>query len=361
LSQCAHTTHVLLCRLCGRCVHFRHPLELGGIYFFINALKSVASWFVAAALYSRYFVAGTTELGLVAGMNTSTVNYSGFLNSTGTNFTGANTTGAISAFAPALQCISCHAFATAAGAIAHASKIGDVPLFATVGALAAVWLIAVVGLSLTIKRKYLYTFVSLQTGYAYSQSYFLDNQGDDAKRVRIFFHNERHWRAIRDRVRQWVMSAYAAWQALMPAFFTADLQARIPDDFMPAQAVQDLNEQSRDGRRPTVQNMGLLRRVSHASPIGVASELDWGVPLPRELPSPPSDPTEPTATAAVMRPAATSAARPCNLEVGPPVSLAETARGEYDPPFKPHDCSDAPDGDESQTLPEELPCEDVPE
>jgi hypothetical protein len=37
-----------------------------------------------------------------------------------------------------------------------------------------------------------------------------------------------------------VLSVYAAWQALMPAFFTADLQARIPDDFMPAQAVQDL-------------------------------------------------------------------------------------------------------------------------
>jgi hypothetical protein len=87
--------------LCGRCVHFRHPLEFGGIYFFVNALKSVASWFIAAALYSRYFPAGTTELGLVAGMNTSAANYSGFLNSTGANFTAANATGAASAFARA--------------------------------------------------------------------------------------------------------------------------------------------------------------------------------------------------------------------------------------------------------------------
>ena len=191
----------------------------------------------------------------------------------------------------------------------HASKIGDVPLFATVGALAAVWLVAIVGLSLTIKREYLHTFVSLQTGYANSQNIFLDHQGDDARRVRIFFHNERHWQAIRDRVRQWVLSVYATWQALMPAFFTADLQARIPDDFMPAQAVQDLNAQSRDGRRPTMQNMGLLRRVSQASPIGVASKLDRGVPLRSQLPSWP----------------------------------------------------DAPDEDEYQTLPEELPHEEVPE
>ncbi len=155
-----------------------------------------------------------------------------------------------------------------------ASKIGDLPLFATVGALAAVWLIAIVALSCTIKREYLHTFVSLQTGYADSQSYFLDNQGNDARRVVIFFCNERHWQAIRDRVRQWVLSVYAAWQALMPAFFTADLQARIPDDFMPAQVVQDLNS--------------------------VAAELDGGVPLPMQLPIPPSVGTVTTNGASIL-------------------------------------------------------------
>jgi hypothetical protein len=244
-----------------------------------------------------------------------------------------------------------------------ASKIGDLPLFATVGAFAAVWLTALVGLSLTINRKYLHTFVSLQTGYAYSQSYFLDNQGNDARRVLIFFCNERHWRAIRDRVRQWVLGVYAAWQALTPAFFTADLQARIPDDFMPAQAVQDLNEQSPAGRRPTVQNMGLVRRMSHASPSGVASESDSGARRPSHLPSQASDPTEPTATAAILRPAANGAARPCNLEVGPPVRLVEIARGSYrdDPLVKPHGRPDAADeDDEHQMLPEELPWEEVP-
>jgi hypothetical protein len=76
---------------------------LGGIYFFVNALKSVASWFVAAALYSRYCPSGTTELGLVAGMNASAANYSGFVNSTGANFTGANATGAVSAFCPGVS------------------------------------------------------------------------------------------------------------------------------------------------------------------------------------------------------------------------------------------------------------------
>ena len=196
------------------------------------------------------------------------------------------------------------------GAVTHASKIGDLPLFATVGALAAVWLVAIVGLSLTINPEYLHTFVSLQTGYAATQSIFLNSQGNDAKRINIFYRNERHWQAIRDRVRQWVLSVYAAWQALMPAFFTADLQARIPDDFMPVQVVQDLNAQSPDGRRPTLQNMGLVRRMSHVSPTDAASGLDRRVPLPSQLPSRTSDPMEPlaTATAAIMLPAATIAA-----------------------------------------------------
>jgi hypothetical protein len=244
----------------------------------------------------------------------------------------------------------------------HASKIGDLSLFATVGGLAAVWLIAVVGLSISIKREYLHTFVSLQTGYTYSQSYFLDNQGNDAKRINIFYQNERHWQAIRDRVRQWVLSVYAAWQVLMPAFFTADLQARIPDDFMPAQAVQDLNAQSPAGRRPTLQNMALLRRVSHGYPIDIASELDSGARRPSQLPSrpsvttnsasifPASDPTDPTASSAILMPHASTCA-----------ATGSAARDEYDPPFRPHDWPDAADEDEYQTLPEELPCEELPQ
>ncbi len=144
-------------------------------------------------------------------------------------------------------------------------KILDVPLFGTVSTLAVAWLLAVLGLALTIKRKYLHTFASLQTGSANTQSIFHDNEGDDAQRVLIFFCNERQWRAIRDCVRMWVLSVYVAWKALMPSWFTTDLQARIPDDFMPAQAVHELNAQAPDGRRPTVQGMDLLRRVSHAA------------------------------------------------------------------------------------------------
>jgi hypothetical protein len=75
------------------CVHFRHPCDLGGIYFFVNALMSVASWFVAAALYSLYYPAGPVEPAFGVNMSTlaTMVNYSA-------NVTGASSTGAPHAF-----------------------------------------------------------------------------------------------------------------------------------------------------------------------------------------------------------------------------------------------------------------------
>jgi hypothetical protein len=126
----------------------------------------------------------------------------------------------------------------------YASKIDCFPLFTTVGVLAAAWLASVVGLSLTIKREYRHTFVSLQTGCELVQSNFLDHEGNDSRRVEIFFKNTRKWRSIRDLVRQWVLGMYAAWKAVMPVWLTDDLQSRIPDDFLPAEVVHDLNASS---------------------------------------------------------------------------------------------------------------------
>ncbi len=69
--------------------------------------------------------------------------------------------------------------------------------------------------------------------------------------------------------------------------------------------------------------------------------------------------------AELMRRAATghsAALRPYNIEVGPPASLEEIGCGEYDPSFKPCDWPDVlvPDEDEYLTMPDVVPCEEVP-
>jgi hypothetical protein len=69
----------------------------------------------------------------------------------------------------------------------------------------------------------------------------------------------------------------------MPAWLTEDLKARIPDEFIPAQALHDMNAQAPGGRRLTVKEMGVLRRMPHAPPVPSAVSAE-NPPEPSEDP-----------------------------------------------------------------------------
>jgi hypothetical protein len=123
------------------CLHFRNPLDLGGAYWLFNAVMSQLSCIVCVILYDRYFVGD--------------------------------------------------------------AKISGQFLYGTVGALVAVWLVAFCAFLIIIKRKYVHTFVSLQSGSDYIISYFRDND-EEALRIQIFYCNEVLWESIRPAVRAWV-------------------------------------------------------------------------------------------------------------------------------------------------------------
>ena len=245
---------------CTGFLQFRHPHAAGGFYYCFNALTMHMACFVAAALYSAY----------ATGIAPDDESHS----AAGGNYTGANTTNTTAANNSA----PLPANATA-GALS--GKIDNFTLFATIITLSVVWIIASVGLLLTMNRKYAVTFLSLQTGCAYSRGVFLNNPGDDARRVEIFFLNERHWRSIRDLVRQWVLGAYAVWLQLRPAWLNDALRVMIPDDFMPSPVVQQLNAQAPGGRRPTLADMGPLRRMSMA--FSVADDTATESSAPRRV------------------------------------------------------------------------------
>jgi hypothetical protein len=232
---------------CTGFVHFRHACATGGFYYCFNAVMAHVACFGAAALYSAYATGTAPDHesysatgGIYTGANTSNTTLANFTAPLSTNGTVADDAGA------------------------RSGKIDDATLFTVVGTLSAVYAIAYIGLLLTMKREYVGTFVSTQTGCAYARSYFLDHAGDDARRINIFFMNERQWRSIRDLVRQWVLGAYATWLQLSPVWFTNALRTLIPDDFMPAPVVQQMDAQAPGGRRRTLENMGTLRRVSLA-------------------------------------------------------------------------------------------------
>jgi hypothetical protein len=257
-------------------VHLRHSVFVGGFYYCLNAVILHVSCLVAAALYSAYCSVSVAP---------NHESYSATNGSYTVAYTGANAINATAANTTALR--PSNATATANNASTSSGKIDDFTIFATVLTLSAVWTISFVGLLLTIKRRYVGTFVSLQTGCAFSQALFLGNDGNDEKRAHVFRFNERQWRPIRDLVRQWVLGAYAMWEALKLPWLTAALQALIPDSFMPAESLRRQNVHAPGGRRQTLHNMGALRRISFAAgDFEVASESEADAAPEIAVPSP---------------------------------------------------------------------------
>jgi hypothetical protein len=252
-------------------VHCRHPCELGGAYYFFATILNQLSVFVATFMYSQYYIPPTAAVDILrALLNATGINSSAF------SVSVANLTDA--AIADTIVSAANYTLANATRVGSTAGKIDLTTLVASVGTLFAVWALAALGVWLTMKPKYRRTFWSTKTGYAYSQSMFLDNEGSDAKRIRIFYVNERHWRAIRDRVRQWVLAMYAAWRALKPVWFTDAVKAQIPDAFIPTEALRRENVRAR-------QTAGRLRSLSFA--LGAESDADRtpvvGVPSPQSI------------------------------------------------------------------------------
>jgi hypothetical protein len=239
-------------------VHCRHPFELGGAYYFFITIMNQLSVFVAAFIYWKYYNPPTAAADILRAV----LNASG-TNSSASNLGLSNATGA--SIADTIVSAANYTLANAPRVGSTAGKIDFITLVISVGILFAVWAFAALGVWLTMKPEYRRTFWSTQTGYAHAQSIFLDNEGNDAKRIHIFYVNKRQWRAICDRVRQWVLAMYATWQALKPVWLTDAMKAQIPDAFIPTEALRREN-----ARAP--QTVGRLRSLSYA--LGAESDAD---------------------------------------------------------------------------------------
>jgi hypothetical protein len=260
-----------MCGWVAGLVHCRHPCELGGAYYFFTTIMNQLSVFVAAFIYWQYYIPPIAAVDILRAVVNDAAT-----NSSASNLDLSNLTDA--SIADTIVSAANYTLANAPRVGSTAGKIDLITLVASVGTLFALWAFAALGVWLTMKPEYRRTFWSTQTGYAFSQSYFLDNDGNDAKRIGIFGMNERHWRAIRDRVRQWVLAMYAAWQALKPVWFTDAVKAQIPDAFIPTEALRRENARAR-------QTAGRLRSLSFA--LGAESDADRtsviAVPSPQPI------------------------------------------------------------------------------
>jgi hypothetical protein len=216
------------------CVHWRHPLELGGLYYILNAALSQASAVEpCAGLRGR--------LGRICGL-----------------------------IHVVTQVVAFGSVALYTAYYEGEAKFEASVLYVVVGTLCLVWMISFGVLLLTMERKYMGTFISTLTGREHVMSFFVDNDGKDEMRAHIFFYNQALWRPIRPQVEAWLRLRFRTWKREQPAWFTEVLQSCIPTDMLPPRDAKRLESQA--------QAHGVRRRQSRpgvTSPCRTRHSRRW--------------------------------------------------------------------------------------
>jgi hypothetical protein len=68
-------------------------------------------------------------------------------------------------------------------------------------------------------------------------------------KMEIFTYNEVKWAHYNDEDREFTPANWARWKEEQPAWFTAEVIARVPDEYIPIAALASLNAAARGGNR----------------------------------------------------------------------------------------------------------------
>jgi hypothetical protein len=95
-------------------------------------------------------------------------------------------------------------------------------------------------LACMVKPEYRYQFYTNETAADYIRAEHVGAKNDEEK-MGIFTFNEVKWRSYKDEVRDFTHANWARWKEEQPAWFNEELIQRVPDEFIPAAAVAELN------------------------------------------------------------------------------------------------------------------------
>ena len=178
------------------CVHFRHPYELGGFYWTFNLFLSQLTVLGSTALY-------------------------------------------ISATQSADSSLQNDTLMSAA--------VDPYQLWTIVGCIGALWFFSFTAFIFSIKSEYVYTFFTTTRGKTLASFLFL-KATTDAARLQVFTRHASYWLPIKEEVRVWVKSNWYCWEEEQPEWWTEAVKSRIPDDIIPAPALQE-EERKGGGKR----------------------------------------------------------------------------------------------------------------
>jgi hypothetical protein len=134
-----------------------------------------------------------------------------------------------------------------------------------VGSLSGAW-IAFFGASLLLmKKKYVTTFFSLQSGHAWVKEKFINGDTDELKAWTLGC-NKKQWASIRDDVKAWTMENWERWEEEKPEFFNDAWKAGVDDDLIPPSSLRNGDESER--RRSSLGDV----QGARVAPVGGGEE-----------------------------------------------------------------------------------------
>ena len=138
-------------------------------------------------------------------------------------------------------------------------------VWAVVATLLSIFLLAVASLARLVDPAYLPSFWSTENASTYIiRCYFASTT--DEQRMEIFRNNPAYYAPIKEVLKAYVEDNWAAWMAYPPSWFDDVVIARIPDEFLPVDEVERLNELG--GGKRLRKNSLLGGRISIRGSVG---------------------------------------------------------------------------------------------
>ena len=221
-------------------LQFRHPFELGGIYWAWNILANQLFCFASVYLYNRFAVDSGSSGVDALNKSTSIANIAIHCNSTGNN---TNTAGCVAT---------------------------ELPLWELVVGLFAMSMLSFFIFSRLINKGYLWTFYDMRTGKQMAVDTFKEVESANSK-FEIFGHHRSFYDTIEKELKTWLKENWERWQEEKPDWFTAAAIESVPVDMLPLSAMNSLGGVK--GRRGSLDKMAKgekaekVRRASAAQVV----------------------------------------------------------------------------------------------
>jgi hypothetical protein len=129
-----------------------------------------------------------------------------------------------------------------------------------VGSLSAAWVVCFAVFLLLIKKEFLRTFFSFETGNEWAQKKLLVGK-TDLEKADMFTINKRKWERVEDVAKEWIQDNWFRWEEESPAWFTEAWKSNIPDDWL---TPEELSRQklAGGGQRRRSSAFGVVGRMS---------------------------------------------------------------------------------------------------